>query len=147
MLVGPGYLELVHEIAGLPHGSRVGLVCASTRGTDNILETLALSGTQGVEIVSALIGGEPRTSTEIDRTADLILLSREALAAGLDQRFSPPGADPAVDLRVRSVRAWSSCAAPSSTSPAPARRGCPGLTARDPPCGCAVGDGPRRAML
>src|SRR5215203_1871894 len=56
MLVGPGYLELVHEIAALPSGSRVGLVCASERGTDNILETLALSGTRGVDIVSALIG-------------------------------------------------------------------------------------------
>src|SRR6267142_6496536 len=36
MLVGPGYLELVHEIAALPPGSRVGLVCASARGTENI---------------------------------------------------------------------------------------------------------------
>src|SRR6476646_7271394 len=56
MLVGPAYVELVHEIAGLPEGSRVGLVCASGRGSDNIRETLALSGTTGVEIVSALIG-------------------------------------------------------------------------------------------
>ena len=32
MLVGPGYLDLVHEIAALPPGSRVGLVCASARG-------------------------------------------------------------------------------------------------------------------
>ena len=54
MLVGPGYVELVHEIAGLPSGSRVGLICASERGTDNIRETLTLSGTSGVEIVSAL---------------------------------------------------------------------------------------------
>ena len=46
MLVGPGYLELVHEIAGLPRGARVGLVCASSRGTDNILETLSMSGTK-----------------------------------------------------------------------------------------------------
>jgi hypothetical protein len=57
MIVGPGYVELVHEIAGLPEGSRVGLVCASGRGSDNMRETLALSGTRGVEIVSAL--GDP----------------------------------------------------------------------------------------
>ena len=63
MLVGPGYVELVHEIAGLPRGSRVGLVCASDRGADNIRETLALSGTSGVEIVSALIGSDPTTSS------------------------------------------------------------------------------------
>ena len=46
MLVGPGYMELVHEIAALPAGSRVGLVCASERGTENMAETLALSGTR-----------------------------------------------------------------------------------------------------
>ena len=65
MLVGPAYVELVHEIAGLPTGSRVGLVCASGRGSDNIRETLALSGTSGVEIVAALIDapGGPRPAS------------------------------------------------------------------------------------
>src|SRR5687767_5759452 len=33
MLVGPGYVELVHEISQLKAGSRVGVVCASDRGT------------------------------------------------------------------------------------------------------------------
>ncbi|HUQ78335.1 MAG TPA: GntR family transcriptional regulator [Patescibacteria group bacterium] len=89
MLVGPGYLELVHEIAGLPPGSRVGLVCASERGTENIAETLALSGTTGVELVTATIDGE-RDLDLIDRTADVILLSREAIANGVDQRFDRP---------------------------------------------------------
>jgi DNA-binding transcriptional regulator YhcF (GntR family) len=87
MLVGPGYVELVHEIAGLPAGSRVGLVCASARGTDNIAETLALSGTAGVEIVSATIDAGDDLAI-VDRTADIILMSREALAAGLEARFS-----------------------------------------------------------
>jgi GntR family transcriptional regulator len=89
MLVGPAYVELVHEIAALPEGSRVGLVCASGRGSDNIRETLALSGTTGVEIVSALID-QPDDLELIDRTADVILMSREALAAGLDSTFSRP---------------------------------------------------------
>jgi DNA-binding transcriptional regulator YhcF (GntR family) len=89
MLVGPAYVELVHEIAGLRTGSRVGLVCASDRGSDNIRETLALSGTSGVEIVSALIDA-PEDIALVDRTADVILMSREALAAGLDQTFSRP---------------------------------------------------------
>jgi DNA-binding transcriptional regulator YhcF (GntR family) len=89
MLIGPGYVELVHEIAELPKGSRVGLICASGRGADNIRETLALSGTDGVEIVSALIGETDRLEP-IDRDADLILLSREALATGIDQTFSRP---------------------------------------------------------
>jgi DNA-binding transcriptional regulator YhcF (GntR family) len=89
MLVGPAYVELVHEIAGLPTGSRVGLVCASDRGSENIRETLALSGTSGVDIVAALIDA-PDDLGLVDRTADLILMSREALAAGLDQTFSHP---------------------------------------------------------
>jgi DNA-binding transcriptional regulator YhcF (GntR family) len=89
MLVGPAYLELVHEVADLPNGSRVGLVCASERGADNIQQTLAIAGNRGVEIISALIGA-PDDLELIDRTADLILLSREALASGLDRSFSRP---------------------------------------------------------
>ena len=89
MLVGPGYVELVHEIAGLPTGSRVGLVCASERGAENMRETLALSGTTGIEILtSTLEGGEDLEL--IDRTSDLVLVSREALRLGLDQQFSRP---------------------------------------------------------
>ncbi|MFL5689490.1 MAG: hypothetical protein ACJ77I_10910, partial [Chloroflexota bacterium] len=89
MLVGPGYVELVHEIAALPAGSTVGLVCASSRGSENMRETLTLSGTTGVEIVSALIE-QPEDVELIDQSATLILLSREALAAGLQGRFSRP---------------------------------------------------------
>jgi DNA-binding transcriptional regulator YhcF (GntR family) len=89
MLVGPGYVELVHEIAGLPAGSRVGLICASERGTDNIAETLALSGAEGIKIVSATIEADDDLEL-VDRTADIILMSREALAAGLERRISRP---------------------------------------------------------
>jgi DNA-binding transcriptional regulator YhcF (GntR family) len=86
MLVGPGYLELVHEIAGLKPGSRVGLVCANERGAENMLETLRISGTTGIEIVPALIG-ETDQLTVVDETADLVLMSREALSAGLDRQM------------------------------------------------------------
>src|SRR5919106_192918 len=95
MLVGPGYVELVHEIAQLKEGSRVGVVCASDRGTENIAETLAIAGTKGVELVSATIHDDERLAM-IDRTADLILMSREALAQKLDQRLHRP----------ERVRAW-----------------------------------------
>jgi hypothetical protein len=89
MLVGPGYVELVHEIAGLPVGSKVGLICASDRGSENMRETLALSGAKGVDIVPALIG-HPEELDLVDRTADVILLSREALAAGIDATLARP---------------------------------------------------------
>ncbi len=89
MLVGPGYLELVHEIAVLPAGSRIGLVCASERGADNMRETLQLSGATGIEIMPALIG-DPDALAGVDANADLILMSREALAAGLDRGLAHP---------------------------------------------------------
>jgi GntR family transcriptional regulator len=95
MLVGPGYVEMVHEIAGLPEGSRIGVVCATERGTDNIAETLAIAGTKGVEIVSATIVDDDRLKL-VDRTADLILMSREALAQKLDQQMHRP----------ERIRAW-----------------------------------------
>jgi DNA-binding transcriptional regulator YhcF (GntR family) len=89
MLVGPGYVELVHEIAGLPEGFTVGLVCSSSRGTDNMQETLQLSGAQGIRIESALIDS-PDQVQRVDEVADLILLSRDALATGVDRRLSRP---------------------------------------------------------
>lgn len=89
MIVGPGYMDLVHEIAALPAGSTVGLVCASARGAANIGETLAISGTTGVSVVMASLEGDDEAEmTEIDQKADLILLSREAIGRGLDARFS-----------------------------------------------------------
>ena len=44
MLVGPGYMSLVHEVAALPPGSKVGVVCGSQRGVENIAEVLQLAG-------------------------------------------------------------------------------------------------------
>ncbi len=89
MLVGPGYLELVHEIAGLPEGSRVGLVCASERGAENMQDVLRLSGSSGIEVISALID-QPDSLQLIDQTADLVLMSRDALNAGLDKGLTRP---------------------------------------------------------
>jgi DNA-binding transcriptional regulator YhcF (GntR family) len=89
MLVGPGYVELVHEIAGLQAGSRVGLVCASERGAENMAETLALSGTTGVEVINVQMDDD-RGIALVDRTADILLLSREAIAGGLAARFERP---------------------------------------------------------
>ena len=89
MLVGPGYVELVHEISQLKAGSRVGVVCASDRGTENIAETLSIAGSTGVELMSATIHDTERLAL-IDRTADLILMSREALAQKLDQQLHRP---------------------------------------------------------
>ena len=89
MLVGPGYVELVHEITALPPGSVVGVVCASARAAESIAETLAIAGTKGVEIVSATIGDEASLLV-VDETADIVLTPRDALNAGLDERLQRP---------------------------------------------------------
>ena len=89
MLVGPGYVELVHEVSALPAGSRVGVVCASERGAESIAETLQIAGTKGIEVIRALMD-DGEALEALDRTADLILLSRDALASGLDARLSRP---------------------------------------------------------
>jgi DNA-binding transcriptional regulator YhcF (GntR family) len=89
MLVGPGYMSLIHEITGLPPGSRVGVVCGSHRGVENIAEALQLAGASGVEIVSAVAQTEPELE-QVNREADLVLLSREAMALGLEARFERP---------------------------------------------------------
>ncbi|MBI3751582.1 MAG: GntR family transcriptional regulator [Chloroflexi bacterium] len=89
MLVGPGYVELVHEIAALPQGSHVGVVCASERGAESIAETLQIAGTRGVDIVAAIMGDDERLQ-EVDRTADVILMSRDALNAGYAARLHRP---------------------------------------------------------
>jgi DNA-binding transcriptional regulator YhcF (GntR family) len=89
MLVGPGYMSLVQEIGALAPGSSVGVVCGSQRGIDNIAEVLQLAGTTGVEIVSAVAHTEEELE-RVNRIADLVLLSREAIALGLEARFERP---------------------------------------------------------
>jgi DNA-binding transcriptional regulator YhcF (GntR family) len=89
IMVGAGYVGLVREVASLPTGATVGLVCATPRGADNIAETLRLSGRTGMGIVSAHPGSNEDLD-RVDKEADLILMSREALAMKLDERFSRP---------------------------------------------------------
>jgi hypothetical protein len=89
MLVGPGYMSLVHEIGALTPGSKVGVVCGSQRGVENIAEVLQLSGATGVELISAVAHTEAELD-RVDREADLVLLSREAMALGLESRFERP---------------------------------------------------------
>ena len=84
--------------------------------------SLRLSGTPGVEIVHARSSASPTRSRPSTRASDLILMSREALAAGLD-RTGPPitiGSGPGPTSSTRP--GWSSCGERSSTSPPNGRR-------------------------
>ena len=89
MLVGPGYMSLIHEITGLRPGSKVGVVCGSQRGIENIAEVLGLAGATGIELISAVAHTEPELD-RVETEADLVLLSREASALGLEARFTRP---------------------------------------------------------
>ena len=84
-------------------------------------ETLALSGTTRRRAAVARRWTPTRTSSLIDRTADVILLSREAIANGLDRRGStgPSGSGGGRTSSTR--RAWS-CSAGRSSMPPTARR-------------------------
>lgn len=52
-------------------------------------DVLRLAGTTGIEIVPGLTE-DPEGMDRVDETADLILMSRDALKAGLEKRFSRP---------------------------------------------------------
>ena len=86
MLAAPSYAELLDEVRALPAGSTVGLVCATERSTQNIAQWLRESGGEGVVLLTALQGDE-HALDRADRTADLLLLTREALEIGLAARF------------------------------------------------------------
>ena len=89
MLVGPAYLSLIHEIGELAPGSKLGVVCGSQRGVENIAEALQLADNTSVELISAVAHTKEELD-RVDREADLVLLSREAIALGLESRFERP---------------------------------------------------------
>ncbi len=89
MIVGPSYLELVHEVSALPVGARVGIITATAPGSENIVATLRLAGATDVQIVAAT-PGTPDDLRLVDETADVILMSRDALREGWDGSLSRP---------------------------------------------------------
>jgi len=85
LMAAPSYAELLDEIGALPPGSTVGLVCSSTRSTANMADWLASTG-GGTNLIEA-VAGDDETIARVDREADLLLLTREALEIGLAPRF------------------------------------------------------------
>jgi DNA-binding transcriptional regulator YhcF (GntR family) len=135
MIVGPGFMDLVHEVSSLPRGARVGVVCGTVQGSENIAETLLLAGVTDVEILP--VSPDTLQGLEVvDRDADLILLSREALALGLEDRLGRPERlrewtyefDPSgLELLRRSIEHVAAARATGDGEAAPAaRRGDPG---------------------
>jgi DNA-binding transcriptional regulator YhcF (GntR family) len=88
LMAAPSYAELLDEIRALPSGSTVGMVCSSSRSTANMEDWLARSG-GGTRLIEAVAGDEAALG-RVDREADLLLLTREALEIGLAPRFGRP---------------------------------------------------------
>lgn len=91
MLATPAYVELVQEVAELPDGAVVGLVCGSPSGAANMAQTLRTGGRhESIRLLEA-VPTRQEALEAIDREADLVLLSREAQELGLAGRFGRPG--------------------------------------------------------
>ena len=88
LMAAPSYAELLDEIRALPSGSTVGMVCSSTRSTANMEDWLARSG-GGTRLIEAVAGDEAAIE-RVNRDADLLLLTSEALEIGLAPRFGRP---------------------------------------------------------
>ena len=88
LMAAPSYGALLDEIGALPPGSTVGMVCSSGRSTANMEDWLARSG-GGTRLIEAVAGDEAALD-RVDRDADLLLLTREALEIGLAPRFHAP---------------------------------------------------------
>jgi DNA-binding transcriptional regulator YhcF (GntR family) len=88
LMAAPSYAELLDEIGALPPGSTVGMVCSSARSTANMEDWLARTGGR-TRLIEAVAGDEEALD-RVDRDADLLLLTREALEIGLAPRFHAP---------------------------------------------------------
>ena len=101
MLVGPGYMSTRprgrRAAARLEGGPRVRLRSAGSRTSPRCSSSRARPGSR-----SCRPSRTPRrSSTSSTATADMVLLSREAMALGLDSRFERPERLRRVELRVR----------------------------------------------
>jgi DNA-binding transcriptional regulator YhcF (GntR family) len=88
LMAAPSYGKLLDEVAAMPPGTTVGIVCSSSRSTANMIDWLARSGS-GIHLLEAVAGDEQALG-QVDREADLVLLTLEALEIGLATRFGRP---------------------------------------------------------
>ena len=89
MLVSQGYVDLLREVLALAPGAKVAVVCIAPRVVEAITTALALAGANEVEVMPVVLGTEG-WSEQVDREADLVLLSREAIEAGAGDFFTRP---------------------------------------------------------
>jgi GntR family transcriptional regulator len=78
LMVKPGYLEVLLEIGRLPQGARVGLVCASQEGAEQMQRALRGVGMTHLKFSTAG-ADQPQQLEKVFRQAEQIYVSRLAL--------------------------------------------------------------------
>ena len=67
----------------------VTIIVPAFNEAESIAETLEIAGTEGIEILAATVGDDARLRL-VDESADIVLMARDAINAGLDERLSRP---------------------------------------------------------
>jgi len=78
LMVEPDYLEVLAEIARLPNGARVGLICANQKGAEAMERVLIGVGATYPKFILAGID-QPEKIEQVFLEADMIYVSRQAL--------------------------------------------------------------------
>jgi GntR family transcriptional regulator len=84
LMVEPSYLEVMAEIGRLPRGTKVGLVCASLEGAEQMERALVGVGVTVLEFIAAGVD-QPEEMERLFGAADRIYVSR----LGLSQKTDP----------------------------------------------------------
>ena len=78
LMVEPDYLEVLAEIARLPNGARVGLICANRKGAEAMERVLVGVGATYPKFILAGVD-QPNKIDQVFQEADMIYVSRQAL--------------------------------------------------------------------
>ena len=78
LMIEPDYLEVLAEIARLPNGARVGLICAEQKGAEAMERVLIGVGATYPKFILAGVD-QPDKIERVFQEADLIYVSRQAL--------------------------------------------------------------------
>jgi len=78
LMTGPDYLEVLAEIARLPSGARIGLICAEQKGAEAMERVLIGVGATYPKFILAGVD-RPDKIEQVFREAELIYVSRQAL--------------------------------------------------------------------
>jgi len=79
LMVEPDYLEVLAEIARLPNGARVGLICAERKGAEAMERVLMGVGATYPKFITSGID-QPEKVEQVFQEADVIYVSRLALS-------------------------------------------------------------------